>query len=215
MGLFVVFEGVEGSGKSTQARLLKRRLKDAGLAVTLAHEPGCTPTGERIRTWVKSGQDITPLAELLLFSAARASLVHSVITPALSRGDSVVCDRYIYSTLAYQAYGRGLEMDLVRQLNEIATGGLLPQLVVLLDLLPEEGVRRKEEGQLDRFEQERVEFHRRVRRGYLKLAEQDSERWLVLDASQPKASLSESVWMRASPMLERSRQPGDSQGSHP
>ena len=202
MGLFVVFEGVEGSGKSTQSRALARRLTNAGYPGTLVHEPGGTPTGERIRRWLKSGHDISLLAELLLFSAARASLVESVIHPALSRAEVVVCDRYTYSTVAYQGYGRGLDLNTVRHLNEIATGGLLPALVVLLDLPPEDGLGRKATGRLDRFERERRDFHRRVRQGYVELARQDPARWLVLDASEPRASLLDAVWRRLSPMLE-------------
>jgi dTMP kinase len=201
MGLFVAFEGVEGSGKSTQSRALKRRLAGAGYSVTLAHEPGGTPAGELIRRLLKRGPDIPPIAELLLFSASRAALVESAIRPALHRGEVVICDRYIYSTLAYQGYGRGLPLDTVRRLNEVATGGLIPHLVVLLDLPPEAGLARKSSGPADRFEQERQEFHERVRQGYLRLAKDEPARWLVLDASASKASLAKAVWERVSGML--------------
>lgn len=203
MGLFVAFEGIEGSGKSTQSKLLKRRLAGAGYSVTLAHEPGGTPSGERIRRLLKRGPDIPPITELLLFSASRAALVESVIRPALRRGEVVICDRYIYSTLAYQGYGRGLPLDTVRRLNEIATGGLLPQLVVLLDLPPEVGLARKPRGPADRFEQEHQEFHERVRQGYLKLAMEEPACWLVLDASASRASLAKAVWKRVSGLLRK------------
>ena len=201
MGLFVVFEGIEGSGKSTQSRALKRRLDRAGYPATLVHEPGGTPIGERLRRWVKGDNDINPMGELFLFSAARASLVESVLRPSLRDNHTVICDRYIYSTVAYQSYGRGLDLDTVQRVNAIASGGLEPDLVVLLDIAPEEGLARKAAKRLDRFEREDQAFHRRVRDGYLALAQQDPERWLVVDSSRSKASLSETIWVRIERML--------------
>ena len=201
MRLFIVFEGVEGSGKSTQSRALNRRLQKVGLPTKLTHEPGGTPIGEQVRRWVKGRRQITPLAELFLFSAARAALVESVIGPALAAGKVVVSDRYIYSTLAYQGYGRGLEQDMIRDLNEVATNGLLPDLVVLLDLPAPEGLGRKAGDQLDRIESEQADFHRRVRQGYLDLARQEPGRWLVLDATGSKASLARSVWCHVSELI--------------
>ena len=201
-GLFVVFEGGEGSGKSTQSRELKRRLIKEGCPAVLVHEPGGTPTGERVRRWLKSGHNISHMAETLLFSAARAELVTSVIHPALSAGQVVISDRYIYSTLAYQGSGRGLDLDTVHRLNQLSTGGLLPQLVVFLDLAPEAGLARKSGTPLDRFELEDGRFHDRVRRGYIELAQADPERWLVLDSSQNRQTLAESVWQRVSGMLK-------------
>ena len=203
MGLFVVFEGVEGSGKSTQSRALKRRLTRAGYLARLIHEPGGTPTGERIRRWLKGERGISPLAELLLFEASRASLVESVIRPALTDGETVVCDRYVFSTLAYQGYGRGLELAMIHQLNEMATGGLLPDIVVLLDIPPEVGFNRLADRRLDRFEREQDNFHQRVRQGYLELAKQHPERWLILDSEQPRKHLSERVWGKVSEQLRR------------
>ena len=202
MGLFVVFEGVDGSGKSTQTRALRDRLSNAGIASTITHEPGGTPTGNRIRTWLKAANDIDPLAELLLFSAARASLVRSVIVPALDRGGVVVCDRYTYSTVAYQGYGRGLELALIQKLNRVATGGgLTPDLVVLIDLPFDKGLTRKAGAQLDRFELERKEFHQRVREGYLKMAGEDTGRWLVIDGTKPTDSITKLVWHRVLEMV--------------
>ena len=201
MGLFVVFEGVDGSGKSTQSRALKHRLTEAGRASTLLREPGGTPTGERIRQWLKDEHEITPLAELFLFSAARASLVESVIRPALQSGEIVVCDRYTYSTVAYQGYGRGLDADTIRQLNAIATGELVPDIVVLLDLAPEESFNRKLGTPLDRIEREQQDFHQRVREGYIEMAKKDPERWLVLDSTQSKQELSGLIWQRVEGML--------------
>ena len=201
MGVFVVFEGVEGSGKTTQSRALERRIARTGRAVILVHEPGGTPVADRIARLLKSGPDIGPLDELLLFSAARASLITSVVRPALKRDATVVCDRYIYSTLAYQGYGRGLPLETVRKLNGIATGNLVPDLIVLLDLEPKQGLGRIVDRPLDRIEQEGDDFHQRVRNGYLEVASDHPERWLVLDGALSAARLSESVWSRVSKML--------------
>ncbi len=201
MGLFIVFEGVEGSGKSTQARALRQRLASAGISVLSTHEPGGTPTGEQVRQWLKGQHPITPLAELFLFSAARALLVEQVVRPALQAGQTVLCDRYIYSTLAYQGYGRGLDMEAIHQVNRLATCGLLPDLVVLLDLPPDAGLARKSSRALDRFEQEQQDFHRRVRQGYLELSRQEPGRWLVLDASRPREAVAAAIWERVSGML--------------
>ena len=200
-GLFVAFEGVDGSGKTTQSKALKRALSEAGYEATLTIEPGGTPTGERVRQWVKSGTDITPLAELFLFSAARAALVESVIAPAMENGEVVVCDRYVYSTVAYQGYGRGLDLSMIASLNRTATGGLSPRLVVLLDMPPGQSAGRKASTDLDRIERESQSFHRRVRHGYLEQARQDPDRWLVLDATEPMADIAHAVWERVTSIL--------------
>ena len=200
-GLFVVFEGVEGSGKTTQSKAMQRALSQAGYAATLTVEPGGTSTGERVRDWVKSEAEITPLAELFLFSAARAALVESVIAPALEQGTVVVCDRYIYSTVAYQGYGRGLDLKTIADLNSVATGGLSPRLVVLLDMPADQSAGRKASAELDRIERESRSFHRRVRDGYLEQARQDPGRWLVLDAARPVADLTRAVWERVASIL--------------
>ncbi len=220
MGIFVVFEGGDASGKTTQCEALRRRACSARLAVTSVREPGGTSAAEGIRQLLKRGDRIEPLAELFLFSAARASLMASVVRPALERGDTVISDRYIYSTLAYQGYGRGINLETVRRVNAIATQGLAPELVVLLDLPPECGLQRlprpevneqlgldlspereRPAGPPDRIEQDSREFHRRVREGYLELARSDPERWLVLDASAPAAKLSDLVWDRVGELI--------------
>ncbi len=202
MGLFVVFEGIEGSGKSTQSRELNRRLIRLGYTVTIAREPGGTPTGDRIRDeLLGSNHHITPVAELFLFSASRALLVDATIRPALSRNEVVVCDRYAASTLAYQGYARGVDLGTVERTNDTATGGLYPDLSVLLDIEPEVGLARKSEGPLDRIERERIEFHRRARDGFLQLARNEPGRWLVLDGSDPEETISRAVWQRVSENL--------------
>ncbi len=161
MSLFISFEGVEGSGKSTQARLLYERLTAGPERVVLTHEPGGTPLGEKIMELLKwaGGIQIAPLAELALFNASRSQLVSTVVRPHLEAGGTVICDRYAESSLAYQGYGRGLDLDMVRQAVDVATGGLRPDLIVLVDVPVREGLRRKRDEKPDRFEREDVAFH--------------------------------------------------------
>ena len=202
MSLFVVLEGIEGSGKSTQSRELGRRLASSGYAVTLVREPGGTPTGDRIREELLGSDDhLTPIAELFLFSASRALLVEATIRPALARGEIVVCDRYVASTLAYQGFGRGVDLETIQRTNDTATGGLYPDLAVLLDIEPEIGLARKPGSGLDRFEREHTGFLRRARDGFLDLARREPERWLVLDGSCSEGAVSRAVWRRVSEML--------------
>ncbi|MDP2953227.1 MAG: dTMP kinase [Chloroflexota bacterium] len=203
MALFVAFEGGEGSGKSTQARSLSRRLSRRGFPVLLTHEPGGTPLGDRLRRYLKGHKELSPLAELFLFAAARAQLVEQVIRPRLVQGSIVLCDRYAASTVAYQGGGRGLDAAMVESVNRWATQGLQPHLVILLDLPVEEGLRRKGLGNGDRFEREALDFHRRVREGYLKLAAAAPTRWLVVDATLPPRKVADIIWERVQRMLER------------
>lgn len=174
-GLFLAFEGVEGSGKSTQAGLLAERLRAAGVEVLLAREPGTTPLGERVREIVLDSAtlEIPPASELFMMLAARAAFVEHVVRPALEAGSVVISDRFELSTLAYQGAGRGVPVDEIRRANRLATGGLSPHATILLTLDPEEGVRRQEAAakRRDRMEREGIDFHRRVARGYHDLAD--------------------------------------------
>jgi dTMP kinase len=198
-GPLITFEGGEGSGKSTQVELLARRLETAGRRILKLREPGGTPLGEELRQLLLHRRaDISPQAELLLFLAARAELVRAVIRPALAEGTIVICDRFSDSTLAYQGYGRGIDLDQVRKLNDSATGGLKPNLTVLLDLPVEAGRSRKQRDE-DVFQGEDDAFHERVRQGYLELAREEPDRWLVLDATRPPAELAAAL--AASPRL--------------
>jgi dTMP kinase len=180
---FVTIEGIEGCGKTTQAR----RLVDAlGTRALLTIEPGATGLGVALRQVLleQRGADISPLAELLLFFADRAQHVYEVIRPALAAGRIVVSDRYSDSTLAYQGYGRGLPLPMIRSLAEQATTGLVPDVTLLLDVPVELGLSRaRRRGAADRIESETLEFHTRVRAGYLELANADPGRWAVIDAS--------------------------------
>ncbi len=199
MGVFIVLEGGEGCGKSTQARLLYARLLEEGHPSLLLHEPGGTPLGDQVRRLLMAQHGkatIAPLAELLLFSAARAELVNTVLRPALEEGRVVVCDRYTPSTVAYQGYGRGISLETIDQINRLSTGGLEPDLVVLLDMKPEEGLRRKSEEERQRFEEEPLAFHRRVRLGYLELARAEPKRWLRVKGTLPQERITEVIWER-------------------
>jgi len=203
MALFITFEGGEGSGKSVQARALYRRLIKLAIPVVLTHEPGATLLGKKIARWLKWGQNlnISPLAELMLFNASRAQLVADLIRPSLQSRKVVICDRFADSTTAYQSYGRGLDLAIVKTANHAATQGLTPDLTVLLDLPVEVGLARKKKRKPDRFEGEELAFHQRVREGYLKLAESEPKRWLVVDARLPKAKIEQIIWERVSQLL--------------
>ena len=201
MAPFIVFEGLDGSGKSTQARSLSRRLRRRGYPALSTREPGGTPLGEVLRRWLKGRRRLSAVAELSLFVAARTQLVHEVVAPALEAGVTVVADRYAASTVAYQGYGRELDLALVHELNRAATGGLIPDLTVLLDLAPATALGRKSGELSDAFEAAPSDFHARVRKGYLAQAAQDPDRWLVLDATQPKRALSSQVWTKVQPLL--------------
>ena len=211
--LFISIEGGDGTGKSTQARRLRRRLAGLGYPVTLLAEPGGTTLGRRLRRILKfSDAAIAPETEALLFAASRAQLVREQLLPTLARGDIVLCDRYADSTLAYQGYGRGLAIAELHRLNQLATGGLKPRLTVLLDLPVELGNPRLQGRVRDRFESEGshegepgVEFRTRVREGYLTLAGEEPERWAVVDAALPRGEVAAAIWQRVKPLVERTR----------
>jgi dTMP kinase len=204
-GLFITFEGGEGCGKSTQARLLLNNLEHRNIPAVLTHEPGGTPLGNRIRSILKVKRDfnISPRAELFLFAACRAQLIREVILPALDAGRNVICDRFSGSTLAYQGYGRGLGLELIESINSAATSGLKPDFIFLLDLQPEAGLGRKHNTGDDRFEAEHIAFHRRVRDGYLELARRDPGRWFVLEAQQSVEKLGKTILDHVWPILNK------------
>lgn len=232
-GVFIVFEGGEGSGKSTQARRLYTRLYQTGASPVLLHEPGGTPLGEEIRRLLTAergdlsrsatrGQaDIGPLAELMLFSAARAELVANVIRPSLEAGRVVICDRYTPSTVAYQGHGRGLSLEAIMQVNLLVTGGLEPDLIVFLDIPPaealprvnaqvsmfgsgtrtEDSARRQDNEGRRRFEQEPFQFHRKVYNGYRAMARAEPGRWYVVDGKLTEDEIAAQVWRRLEPLI--------------
>lgn len=192
MAFFITFEGIEGCGKSTQVELLSRMLEEMGKPVLVTREPGGCPIADKIRAILLDADNraLAPLAELLLYAAARAQHVTEVIRPALDAGKIVVCDRFTDATLAYQGYGRSLDAVLIRTLNGLAADGISPDMTVLLDCPAEVGLKRAlarientEGAREERFEQESLRFHRAVRQGYLSLAADDPGRFLVVDGT--------------------------------
>lgn len=206
-GFFITFEGCEGCGKSTQARLLYQKLEQHNIPSLLTQEPGGTPLGNKIRSVLKVKRDFTisPLSELFLFAACRSQLIHDVIEPALKSGQVVVCDRFSDSTVVYQGFARGLELSLIDSVNTAATGGLKPDITILLDTLPEQGLQRKRKIHEDRFEAEDISFHRKIREGYLNLAGKEPGRWLVLQADLPVNKLSQLIWEHIGPLIGHGR----------
>jgi dTMP kinase len=198
-GFFLTLEGPEGSGKSTQAQRLADTLTAGGRRCVVAREPGGTRLGEEVRRILLHSPDISPVpaADALLFCAARAQLAAEVIEPALERGEIVICDRFGDSTLAYQGYGSGQPLEDLRQLTRYAVGDLRPDLTVLIDLPVEQGLSRKLGGETTRFEERLdVDFHRRVREGFLALAEAEPARFTVIDGRQ-SADLVQAAILRA------------------
>lgn len=204
MSLFITFEGPDGSGKTTQARALYEYLRGAGYPVFLTREPGGTSIGDQIREVLHSleNTEMLPQTEILLYSASRAQLVGQVILPHLAQGEIVLCDRYADSTLAYQGYGHGLDLEVLGVITAFATGKLKPNLTIYLDIDVEEGLRRKlsayqtGETEWNRMDQQELAFHRRVREGYLRMVAAEPERWWQLDASQPSEVVQESIRAR-------------------
>ncbi len=181
--MFVTFEGIEGCGKTTQAKLLYEALVDRGYSVVFTREPGGTPAAEELRSFLLKPREerFPPFAELSVYEAARAFHVENLIKPSLKEGAVVICDRFIDSTLAYQGYGRGIDLSLVERLNREATGGLKPDLTVLIDLPVEEAFKRISERRKDRMESESLKFHQSVREGFLEIARREPERFLIVD----------------------------------
>lgn len=188
-----------------QAKALCRRLSRLAIPAILTHEPGVTSLGRKITHWLKWGKDIgiSPLAELMLFNASRAQLVGEIIKPNLQSGKVIICDRYADSTTAYQSYGRGLDLNMVKAVNEAAMQEVQPDLTILLDMPVEAGLARKKGKKRDRFEQEDTAFHRRVRQGYLELAKDEPNRWLVIDAAQSRDRIAEIIWQKVSQLLSK------------
>ncbi len=207
-GLFITLEGGEGSGKASQAQALKALLEGTGRTVTITREPAGCPLGRRLRELLaEPSLELDPRSELFLFVAARAQHVAEVIRPALEHDDIVICDRFADSTTAYQGYGRGLSLEDVRLANRIATQGLVPDLTVLLHVPVEAGLARKRgEDVPDRIGQEGAEFHERVRQGYLALAGEEPQRFLVVDGTLAAEEITQTIWRRLEPLLQESRQ---------
>ncbi len=181
--MFITFEGIEGCGKSTQAKLLYEELLNRGKRVILTREPGGTPSAEELREFILREREefFPPFSELLLYIAARGFHVENLIRPALKEGIVVICDRFSDSTVAYQGYGRGIDPKFIREIDIRATGGLRPDITFLIDLPVKEALKRIRSRERDRIESEELEFHERVRRGFIEIAKREPERVVVLD----------------------------------
>ena len=197
-GMFITFEGPDGSGKSYQVAALAHALRQEGYPVLSTREPGGTLIGDQVRAILSDlgNAAMRPRTELLIFQASRAQLVEQVIRPHLRDGGVVLCDRYADSTLAYQGYGhQEFDLDQVKTLIHFATGGLKPDLTLLLDVDVEVGLRRRAQGgEWNRLDAYELAFHQRVRQGYLQMAQAESERWVVIDAGEPPDQVQAAVW---------------------
>lgn len=201
--MFISFEGIEGSGKSTVMGAVERALRAQGREVVVTREPGGTPAGDAVRAiFLQPGIAVHPLTEMLLINSSRAQLVADVVRPALARGAVVLCDRYVHSTLAYQGYGRGLSLDLVRSVCDAATGGLMPDLTLLVDVSYETSRTRLSVrgNDHDRVEQEEEAFHRRVRDGYLEISKHD-ERVVCIDGERATEEVADAALAALSAVL--------------
>jgi dTMP kinase len=214
MGLFITFEGPDGSGKTTQVQLLAEYLEALGHQVLVTREPGGTSIGDQIRSVLHDvkNSEMTCETEFLLYSASRAQLVRQTLLPHLARGGTVLCDRFADSSLAYQGYGRELDLKAIRSITQFATGGLTPDLTVYLDLAVEEGIQRKQAahraqaGEWNRLDQQTLDFHRRVHQGYLQIARTDPDRWLIIDAAQSVADTQATIRRRLEELLSKVRE---------
>jgi len=214
-GCFITFEGPDGSGKTTQIQRLYDTLRREGYRALWVREPGGTEIGDQIRAVLHDTRNagMLPNAELLLYSASRAQLVGQTIRPALEAGVTVLCDRYAESTLAYQGYGRGLDLQALKTITDLTTGRLRPDLILYLDIDAEEGLRRRQSssqtgtGEWNRMDQQELEFYHRVRAGYLQMAAEEPHRWFILDATRSIADLQASIQARVERFLaERQNQ---------
>jgi dTMP kinase len=193
-GTFISLEGPEGAGKTTQIRLLSAKLDAASVPYVITRDPGGTPLGKQIRhILLKPGNPVAAMAELLLYQADRAQNISEVILPGLQAGKLVICDRHTDSSLAYQGYGRDLDLALIEQLNQISTQGIKPELTLLFDIESEKGLGRLHPGGHDRIEKEAIEFHHKVRQGYLTLAKKEPARWRIIDATKALHSVQDEM----------------------
>ena len=194
MSLFIVFEGLDGSGKSTQQQLLNDKLQSDKISNISFREPGSTVIGEKIVKILQSDQKLSPLSELLLFYVSRSAIIEEKIKPALANYDVVICDRYFYSSVAYQGYGRGMNIGFINQINDEVVKNIIPDLIFYMDISWEEKKKRKGININDRFEKEDRVFHNKVRSGYISMAKKDSDKWKIIDAEEDVENISSFIY---------------------
>ena len=201
MKLFIVFEGLDGSGKSTQIKALNDKLKLNNYDVISLREPGSTEIGDKVLEILESSQKLTPIMEFLLFSISRSAIIDEKIIPNLNENKIVLCDRYFYSSIAYQGSGRDLDNDFIHKINNKIVNDVIPDIVFYFDLTWEEKIKRKGIDHSDRFEKEDKLFHENVRKSYLQMAETDSKKWIVIDATLKMDEISEIIYAKISDIL--------------
>lgn len=194
MSLFIVFEGLDGSGKSTQQQLLNDKLQFDKISNISFREPGSTVIGDQIIKILQSDQKLSPLSELLLFYVSRSAIIEEKIKPALANYDVVICDRYFYSSIAYQGYGRGMNIGFINQINDEVVKNIIPDLIFYMDISWEEKKKRKGININDRFEKEDRVFHNKVRSGYKSMAKKDSDKWKIIDAEENVENISSFIY---------------------
>jgi len=200
LSLFIVFEGIDGSGKTTQVELLSQKLTSIKKPNIIVREPGGTSIGEAIRKELKNNPDLDPVTQLLLFSACRTQLIKEVINPNLKNNQIVISDRYVFSTIAYQGYADGLDTDVIQNLINISTEGLIPDLVIFIDTPIETAKARRETEAGDHFDNKPLDYYKRIRDGYLSISSTVSN-WVTIDGTDDPQEISKLIWQKIRPLI--------------